>query len=69
MLSDACTRAFEAAGLTSPREFLKKGVVIGPASLLADSSSENLQYMGITENARSVNVKYYGSSWTKGGHC
>jgi hypothetical protein len=39
--------------------------VIGPASLLVDSSSENLQYMGITENARSVNVEYYGSSWTK----
>lgn len=33
LLSDACTKAFEAAGLTSPRELLKKGVVIAPASL------------------------------------
>lgn len=52
MLSDACTKAFKAAGLTSPAELLKKGVVIGPASLLLDSSGENLQYMGITAFAR-----------------
>lgn len=29
MLSDACTKAFEATGLTSPRELMKKGMVIG----------------------------------------
>lgn len=52
MLTDACTKVFESAGLTSPTELLKKGVVIGPASLLLNSSSENLRYMGITEFAR-----------------
>jgi len=59
MMSDLCTKAFLAAGLTPPRLLLgTKGVVIGPASLLSDSSAQNLKYMGITEYARNRDVKY-----------
>jgi RHS repeat-associated protein len=52
LLSDACTKKFTEAGLTTPRELLKRGVVIGPASLLLNSGAENVKYMGITEYAR-----------------
>lgn len=40
----------------SPKENYEKGVVIGPASVLRNSSQENLEYMGITERARQKNV-------------
>jgi hypothetical protein len=61
MTNDSCTKAFESAGLTSPKTLLGRGVVIGPASLLADSSRENLNYMGITEFARQRDVGVYSS--------
>jgi len=63
MLSDECTKAFRDAGLTPPSELLKKGVVIGPATLLTDSRSENLEYMGITENARKTANKVNDSMY------
>lgn len=65
MLSDPCTKAFEAAGLTPPKKLLEKGLLVGPASLLADPSAENLQYMGITEAARSRDAGIYGSETVK----
>jgi hypothetical protein len=61
LTSDACTKAFESAGLTPPKTLLERGVVIGPASLLADSRAENLTYMGITEFARRRDVGVYSS--------
>jgi hypothetical protein len=65
MTSDPCTSAFVSAGLTPPSDLLGRGVVIGPATLLANSSAENLRYMGITEFARQRDVGYVGSNWTK----
>jgi hypothetical protein len=64
MFSDPCTKAFEAAGLVSPKENYERGVVIGPASLLRDSSQSNLQYTGITEKARQKNATDANSSGT-----
>ena len=54
-------KAFESAGLTPPKTLLERVVVIGPASLLVDSSRENLSYMGITEYARQRDAERYSS--------
>jgi hypothetical protein len=66
MLSDACTKAFRDAGLIPPSELLNNGVVIGPATLLNDSSVANLQYMGITENGRKTANKVNNSMYNGG---
>lgn len=65
MVSDSCTQAFEAAGLTPPSKVLETGVVIGPATLLTNSSAANLKYMGITEAARKRDVGAVGSNSVK----
>jgi YD repeat-containing protein len=61
MLSQKCLDAFDAAGLVNPAKLLASGVVIGPASLLADGGNANLKYMGITSNARDEYKDTYSS--------
>jgi YD repeat-containing protein len=60
VLSDPCAKAFKDAGLKTPFELLMKGIVIGPASLL--TNPDNVNMIGITEQARQRDVHIVGST-------
>ena len=66
LLSDACNNKFAEAGLKTPRDLLRNGIVVGPSSLLLDASSANLRYMGITEYARNRDAKNANHPRTSG---
>ena len=59
--NEKCAKAFIAAGLTDPlTNMIKKGLVIGPATLL--TNPDNVNYIGVTEAARRRDVEYVGST-------
>jgi hypothetical protein len=65
MQNEGCKRAFEIVGLQTIKQTVDRGLVVGGATLLRNSSNNNT--LGIVEGARQEYWKQFKSYYTRGG--